>query len=102
MHKCGAKCQRPVVFGGKKFTHCRHGFPRTAGAFKLNSVEEAVQSRFQRKVKKLYQLDRSARETWSNDYTPAILLLWEANTDTQYIGEPSFALNGYITGYVRR
>lgn len=110
LHKCGSNCYRKAFakFRGPNsnscqqfLTRCRAGFPRQVTTeTTVLKLEESLKSRSSgKRVKKLYDLRRSAREQYINDYNPAILLAWKANMDIQYVGEKSGILNHYITSY---
>ena len=98
LHKCSDYCKRKVKVGSVFITRCKFGFPRpeTDNA-KVNSVEDCLKSRH-----KIYNLARSFSETRVNDYNPALLLLWRANLDIQFVSEDSLALAHYVTGYVTK
>ena len=98
LHKCSDYCKRKVKVGSIFITRCKFGFPRpeTDNA-KVNSVEDCLKSRH-----KIYNLARSFSETRVNDYNPALLLLWRANLDIQFVSEDSLALAHYVTGYVTK
>ena len=79
MHKCSAYCKRKVKRGGVFVNPCRFNFPRNpCETAVLHCVEEKLKKR-----QKIYELKRSESEVRVNDYNPLILLLWQANVDTQ-------------------
>ena len=47
----------------------------------------------------MYKLPRSPQEIRINNYNPLLLMLWKAN---HFIGESSFAVARYVTGYVTK
>ncbi len=104
IHKCSSYCQRIVYRNKRPIKICRNGFPRPAQAqTTLNTVEAALKSRTSgNRIKKLYNLKRSINEQYVNDYHEKTLLAWEANTDIQYIGEESMALDRYISSYITK
>ena len=109
-HRCTKSCKRRKKREGpndmpRYYSYCRYGFPRKVmKQFKLNKVDDVLFSRRRRSKtgKKIYSLRRTRAETHVNDYTPAIAMFWDANTDTQYVGEPSRVLDQYVTSYVTK
>ena len=105
MHiKCTDSCRRFIFQKNKTRVICRYGYPRkVTNRFILNSVEKAARSRASGgAVVKLYSLKRTEAEMFVNDYNPALLLMWQANMDLQYIGENSLVLNRYVTSYISK
>jgi len=61
---------------------------------------EAVAGRKELKANShLYDLPHTSKERMINDYSSAVLSVWEGNMDIQFIGEKSAILNWYITKY---
>ena len=42
------------------------------------------------------------QDRWVNDYVPAISMLWQANTDVQYVWSGVADVVQYITGYTTK
>ena len=102
MHaKCTESCRRFIFEKNKTRVICRYGYPRkVTDHFILNSVEQAARSRVSgRGVVKLYSLKRTEAKIFVNT---ALLLMWGANMDLQYIGEKSLVLNRYVTSYISK
>ena len=81
MHKCSSYCKRTKKVSKAFVTRCKFGFPRTAtkdGALKC--VEDCLKS-----WAKIYSLPRADGEIRVNDYSPLLLMLWQANMDIQFI-----------------
>ena len=98
MHKCSSYCKHTKKVSKAFVTRCKFGFPRTAtkdGALKC--VEDCLKSRA-----KIYSLPRADSEIRVNDYSPLLLILWQANMDIQFIVESSLALAHYVTACVTK
>ena len=104
-HGCGLYCKRTLKSRTGKFKKsCRFSFPRKiTSKMILNDVIESIVGRkisnFQ---KRLYHLPRTKEEVRINDYNPALLKIWRANMDIQYIGEDTYSLVQYTTKYVTK
>ena len=83
---------------------CRFEFPRPVkDSFSLQTVVKAIAGRKAlRANSQLYDLPHQHNERMINDYSPAILLVWQGKMDIQYIGEKSSMLNWYITKYTTK
>lgn len=69
----------------------------------LHDVVKAVISRKTLQSKgRLYDLKRTVKQQYINDYNPAILLPWNGNMDIQFVGEKTTILNWYITKYTTK
>jgi len=81
--------------GRKSIRVCRSGFPgKVQDELTFNSMAESVKSRRRgKKVLKLYDLPRRKEEQFVNPYNPALLLMWGANMDIQFVGENNMVLN---------
>ena len=103
-HRCNAYCLRAKKTKSGVRKVCRFGFPRPqSDKVCLRSVIEAVAGRKALKPNsRLYDLPRTSKERMTNDYNPSTLLVWNGNTDIQYIGEKSAILNWYITKYTTK
>ena len=98
IHKCSAYCKRKRKVRGVFVTQCKFAFPRqVCESASLNDVESTLKSR-----KRIYQLARNENESTVNDYSPLLLLLWQANMDVQFVSESSLALAHYVSGYVTK
>ena len=98
MHKFSSYCKRTKKVSKAFVTRCKFGLPCTAtkgGALKC--VEDCLKSRT-----KIYSLPRADSEIRVNDYSPLLLMLWQANMDIQFIAESSLALAHYVTAYVTK
>ena len=104
-HKCNAYCKRKFKnAAGQCYTHCRFGFPRaTTQTAILNDAFSSMHHRQKGKSsKRLYELPRTTKESFINDYNPSLLLALGANIDVQYIGESSWSLAKYVTSYITK
>ncbi|XP_036140477.1 uncharacterized protein LOC118644866 [Monomorium pharaonis] len=103
-HKHNDYCLRSKKMGRKVGRICRFGFPRSVtNTLCLRDVVSSIAGRKQLKSRnRLYDLPRTERESYINDYNPPTLIAWNGNMDIQYIGEDSRFINMYISKYVSK
>lgn len=101
-HKHNSYCLRNQKKGNISVKVCRFGFNKpVTNEFVLRNVQTAIVGRRNLKSKsRLYDLPRKHDEVDINDYVPILMLLWNGNTDIQFIGDCSTALVTYITKYI--
>ena len=104
MHKCTGSCLRRFFRRKVHVEQCRYGFPKKVSEFTtLNDINDTLKSRRKgHNRQKLYNLKRTEKEVYINDYNPYILLTWKGNVNLQFIGEQSMALDRYITNYITK
>ncbi|GES90087.1 Pif1-like helicase domain-containing protein [Rhizophagus clarus] len=86
IHTCNSKCQGPAPPGYM----CKKGFPRPYSQTTHYVINE---SRY------IYKCLTEA-DSWVVPYHPAILLLWDAHINVQYITDKGFA--HYMTKYITK
>ena len=103
-HKHNNYCLRSKKMGRKVGRICRFGFPRpVTDTLCLRDVVSSIAGRKQLKSRsRLYDIPRTEREGYINDYNPPTLTAWNGNMDIQYIGENSRFINMYISKYVSK
>ena len=90
---------RIIKVGKIKKKICRFGFPLPISrTCKLNTGNLHIKN-LTGGFKKTYFLPRKHNEIDINPYNPAISLIWEGNTDIQYISNASKSILEYVTNY---
>ena len=103
-HRCNGYCTRRIQTKTGFKSICRFSFPcLQRDSLQMHKTKTAIINR--RKLKKhsrLYDLPRKANELFINDYNPAIQLVWEGNTDIQFIADSFQIIIDYITKYITK
>lgn len=102
-HRCRRNyCLRVYLNGRRKYTKCRFHFPRRPrdSAVLRDPIVSFVERKHGGGNCRLYELPRKEEECNINDYSPKILMTWQANHDIQWCGFRTDRIVNYLASYI--